>query len=700
MNFKKYRPLVLSGVVLLLAALIIATLFAESWVTKTPTPQKPISAVPAEPPIGNTNSESVKFSLQNGYLKQASTLNLTAENAEKILYSLNGGEMAEYKSGILLNSGSYNVSAVAVYANGTQSKAVSRSYFVGQSANCTVFSISIDSASLYDSELGIFTNYSLQGLGSERKAFVEIFDESGACVVSQACGVRVFGGESRAQNPKSLRLYARTEYDQENKRFRYEFFKSALDSSGNKLKSANKLSLKTAYSGENYLYAKDELASALALNAGLDAKHFTKALVYLNGQFYFEAWLQEAFSDDWLDHKYNVPNGSWDIVQGTETAIELDTEEPRSAIAKQDFEAMQAYAYKDLTNNAVYAELTELLDVENFITYCAFNAYIGNENMGNLRAYRFVSGDGSFSNAKEKLDGRWRFMLEDADSAFNPNFGLNDVKSDLLSALLKRPELEKMYLSLICDMANSHVEAEKSTALFNSLTAVKSPETEAFLANRAENVLSQLAQIYPNFGQTFAVSVKANENAIITLNSIDITADFGGVYPIGTEILASCTVQKGYKFEHWLVNGEKVYSQSVAISADTELLAVITCESAGIDIYEICYKGQNDYIILKNYSDKPLTTQGMKLTDGVQNPVVLPTSVIRPGATLRIVCKNYAGADAIGAVSCDFSLKEGEMVTLSNKDGLLIRQVSLRDAPQNSALRLNPFLNRYEAVTP
>lgn len=801
---------VIIAVTALLAVVLIATLAAEKWVTYNPTPVKSVTADEldsgAQPPlaIDSTENSPVKFSLPCGFYSKNQKLYLSAQDAVRIHYTKDGSDPRTdgkrySENGISLKIDGesdckiYTINACAEYADGSFSDVVTQSYLLGTDIynrfDCLVFSISIDPDYLYNYDDGIFilgkmrddylatkptkeiqptdpANWNQRGMAGERPAFVEVYEHDGECVISQKCGMRIFGGWSRANDQKNIRLFARSEYDEVNNRFRYEFFPDATDSNGDKLKSAKKLALRACANDNGALFARDDTMSYLAMPADIDAKHSRPAAVFLNGEYYGFVWLQEVFSGDWLDHKYNVEDGTWDILKGCEYMIKDDPDEDISA-ARDDFVEMQSYAYKDLTDDETFAELESMLDIDNFLTYNAINSYIGNGDWpnNNYKVYRYVSGDGSLSQRQDRLDGRWRYMLFDTDFAlglyghdfleknicylfddeyfgrFPENWDL-DVhddgekywRSDLLITMSKRDDVREKFTGIVLDIMNWYYSPERVTAKLDEMHTLRLHELVAAGNNGTANIWSvdrelgtakdwitkrpysakrQLAQIFPDYYDSesvFTIRAIPTANATIKINTCEIAPDeefdFNGEYFVGMEIPLSVTVAPGYKFDSWEINGEKVYEQSLSLSSEKygdniKIRLNVSCESAGIDISEVCYKGGSDYIILKNLSDKALSTKGLTLADSDSGEAfILPTAEIKAGRTLKIICKNYSRSDALGSIECDFSLKEGETLVLKDSTGKTVRELYLRDAAKNSALKLDEMSGEYVAYTP
>lgn len=685
MNSSKNSSINRSILVIIIAALLVVaialTLWAEQYVAMNPTEVEPIviydeegNEVVQEIEVGSTSDEIIKFSLDCGFYSDNQKLYLSAvgENVKRILYTKDGSDPVAngkmYKDGITLKEGkdgninSYSITACIEYEDETFSETVTRSYFVGSDIfdrfDCLVFSITIDPDHLYNYEDGIFiegkmrddwraanpdirhsdivptdpANWNQRGKASERPAYLEVYEYDGECVISQACGLRIFGGWSRANDQKNMRLYARTEYDEVDNRFRYEFFPEALDSMGNKIDSYKKLALRTGANDMGYAYMRDDMISYLAQQTEVESKHSRPAAVFLNGEYYCFAWCQQVFSTDLLEHKYNLEESEWDILKGCEYMIREDEDNPYWAEAKADWEYLQSFAYEDLTDDAKFEEFCELIDLDNFLTYYAINSYLGNGDWpnNNWKVYRYsLERNEGFEQpiltdeGKDVTDGKWRFMLYDTDfclglynsdafekhiyklfdeTYFNvqPNDWVIDVhddgkkylRSDLLITLCKREDVRERFISILCDVMNWYYSEDvvrEAIDEFNVLRLHEVVEASNIgkanawsIAGELENMKDwidtrdytaplQIKEAFPDYEAQFRVTVSPTKGAIINVNTISIRPeDFSlkGNYFVGIDIPVSCTVADGYEFEYWTVNDEKIYDEEFVIDGD------------------------------------------------------------------------------------------------------------------------------------
>lgn len=790
------------AVLLIISAVVIQTaddyIMSHPTIVETAAPDPSAEEIDTVLPIGSTDDSPVHYSIEPGFYDSTQRLVLSADDAVEIYYSRDGSDPrnggSKYRNAVTLRADSdgvniYDITAVAQYADGTFSEPVTRSFIVGKNItsrfDCLVFSISIDPDYLYNYEDGIFiagkmrddylalpkeerypelqptdpANWNQRGMAGERPAHLEVFEYDGTCVISQDCGLRIFGGWSRSNDQKNLRLYARTEYDEVNNRFRYEFFPDALDSQGNKIVSYKKLSLRACANDNGYLFARDDAISALAQATGIESKYSRPAAVFLNGEYYGFAWCQQVFSEDLLDHKYNVDDGEWDILKGCEYMMIEDEEDPDWAEMNAAWREMYDYAYKDLTDDAVFAELEKLIDIDNFFTYYAMNSYIGNGDWpnNNYKVFRYKQGSVPMSD-EAPYDGRWRYMLYDTDFAFGlygndfmtihiqqlfkeENFGIYpedwraDVhdkgdqyykRSDLLIALCKRDDMRERFVSIMSDISGYYFNAERVANYLDEYHTWRLHElVEASNAGKA-NVWSvqreldsckdwikkrpyaartQLANVFEEYDRDayYTVNCEPVEGATIHINTANVVSDdvaFGGWYFDGIEVPISATLEQGVKFESWEINSKVITEPETVISrelyGDSVNITLNVKREGGIKVMEVAYKGTaGGDCVVLKNYSSEPASTQGLVISDGTNELMLPTMTIPAGGTIKMIGKNYNRVDALGSVELGFNLKEGEVVTLRNANGEILSRVELRDAHKKTALLYEPYSGKY-----
>ena len=320
------------------------------------------------------------------------------------------------------------IKAKAYYPDGTESAVAVHTYFcvkkVEDRFTTAIFSITGDPKVLTKGPDGIFygDNYKLRGDESERQVYLEAWDSDGNMILSQSCGVRIYGGASRANPIKSMKLYARKKYSPDNGNFDIDLFGTLVeDGSGNIIAEYDKLVLRNAGNDYSYAYIRDELCQMLAKDAGFtDYESVVPALCFLNGTYYGLFWLHESYCDDYFKEKY--PNsdaqGDFEVIEGSDMEKDTDPDGGKEVYAREFNELYETFAYADMTDDAIFARFCDKVDIENYLDYFAFNIYINNKDwpQNNVKCYRYCGSDaGAFDGV---YDGRWRFLLHDTDYSF------------------------------------------------------------------------------------------------------------------------------------------------------------------------------------------------------------------------------------------------------------------------------------------
>jgi hypothetical protein len=233
----------------------------------------------------------ITFSKQDYFYTEDIAVEINSNGPGRIYYSLDGSDPDEsqilYTEAIKLSAGK-NLEATCIkakgyYEDGTVSDTIVHTYFTGKEVkerfDTLVFSVTTDPYNLYDYEYGIFiegklrddyvkehpqvtiepddpANYNMRGKDSEREVYLEILEPDGTKITEQNAGIRTYGGWSRAREQKSIKLYARKEYDNENNKFRYEFFpwKTSADGDRNSLDSFKQLVLRNCGNDNGFAF--------------------------------------------------------------------------------------------------------------------------------------------------------------------------------------------------------------------------------------------------------------------------------------------------------------------------------------------------------------------------------------------------------------------------------------------------------------
>lgn len=453
------------------------------------------SAVLPEDCVSAVNfSQDAVETAQVRFFSEDVKLGMTVPDGADIYYTTDGTEPTaasdHYAEPIAMKAADGNfptvlvLKAKAVYADGTESKTVTQTFFCGKELEkryqTLVFSVSGDPAKLTESPDGILCgeNYKQRGKESERAVYVEAFDQDGTVLLSQGAGTRVFGAYSRQYAVKSLKLFARRSYDEEHGKFPFENF-GTKDADGEPIIKYDKLVLRSGGNDFQFAYIRDELNQKLAAQAGYtDCEAVIPAVVYINGAYYALMWVHETYCDDLLKAKYGGKDGKYVILEGSDQEKNVSETDAEEAIAAEAFnDKYQMLTALDLTDDENYAKVTEFMDVENYLQNFAFNFYICNADwpQNNFKCYRYVAvGDEKCS--APQTDGRWRFLIHDTDycmgiyeedatkMTFNPMAVVLDEESEryspMFAKLMEREDCRQYFLDEMVRLMDGALEAE------------------------------------------------------------------------------------------------------------------------------------------------------------------------------------------------------------------------------------------------
>ena len=263
-----------------------------------------------------------------------------------------------------------------------------------------------------------FFNY---GMDWEREADITLFDNHQNTVLSEKCGIRIKGGATRGQLPRSISCYAREIYGGNNS-FNANIFQTDI--------FPHKIVL-FAGGDDNCFKLKDYLVNALAQDLHFSTLDFIPCALFLDGEYWGTYFITEDYNADYIHDHYQVAHDN--IIMIKNYSLDDGLEEDF-----QKFDEMRFYMFDhDMSDGANYNEACELIDMDSYIDYYALHVYIGgwyDWPGSNFALWRTRENDGSIYG-----DTKWRWMLFDVNSS---DMILSD---DLLSRLL---EDDRMFTSL------------------------------------------------------------------------------------------------------------------------------------------------------------------------------------------------------------------------------------------------------------
>lgn len=724
-----------------------------------------IGALESEPPVQFLPKDA--FVPEDAMLELALPENLASY--VDIHYTLDGSTPTPnsplYSGPIPLNSGGERVCwpvKVILCQGDKQSSVYSRTYFPADTAvlqeDIVIVALSGEPDDFFHPETGILStgaatpeeafadpdiplspdglsrgNYYGRGREWERPVMVEMYNAQGLCVLQQQAGVRVTGGYSRGNPQKSLRLYARAEYDPEHGKFPTDIFGAqvSVDGSNTPIEEFNHLDLRNGGQDWYYTMLGDVAVRALAANAGFAPVGLAKpAVVYLNGAYYGLVWMQPDYCDKNIAEMCNLLNEESIQVVGTMEGNATSEDDPTAGVA---YDEMYALALQDLTQPQNARALENVLDIDNFLLYYALEMYCNNQDwpQNNYKLWRYTGADEWERQTNPYADGRWRFLLYDTDGAlystpvdtadgFDWAYGLQ--QSPMLVNMLQNKNYLNRFLNIWCYLLSTALgpqAAQDTIELYKTIIApemmyryeqdpqhkIFDPELvdilylkmEAYLERRPDEIFEKLKE-YFDVEQMYTLRVDApNEGGAVSLDALQLPAGemYSGSFYTQADLVLQCRPAAGYRVVGWNVNGETRVGSKLVLQGVEEGETVTVCpllqpvSGGGVLLSALMYRSDTNWAEVQNYGRQEVPLNGYYLTknDEEEPLYYFPSVVLGQGQSLRILEDEGLTTEDIGNYVGAFDLRKGDVLRLHNAQGQVLDEIRLPPKHPNMVYR-------------
>ncbi|WP_370647495.1 CotH kinase family protein [Rhodohalobacter sp. 614A] len=501
-------------------------------------------------------------------------------------------------------------------------------YFVFDDGSAThnlpVISLATDNRNLFSDETGIYVpgnryadgrddtgNYYMHGDAWEREASMEFFEPDGHRGFSQNVGLRIHGGWTRRLPQKSLRVYARSEYGES--RINYPVFPDQ------DYETYDRLILRNSGNDFGITMIRDAAAHLTVKHFNMDTQAYRPAAVYINGEYWGIHNIRERFDAHYLERVYGIDPDNIDYLSGRWTEEEG---------SNQEYAALLHFVEnKDLSLSQNMGHVRRKIDLDNFMDYYTAEVYFANVDwpQNNMEFWRLRV---PFKeDAPPGHDGRWRWMFYDLDQSFAYDVGTDGAipkaSFDMIEWILaeknpennqtwpgmifrrlaQNPNFKDNFINRIADHLNTSFQAERMTAIVDSIKTLIEPEMEnhmerwiypkgynawtknldelyTFIQQRPEYLREHIMNHF-GIDSTSTITVDSSHpyQTDVHVNSLHISPDTPGILPdpfpwtgtyfSGVPVLLNVETGQELVFKYWQVNHTKVYTPNIEVLPDT-----------------------------------------------------------------------------------------------------------------------------------
>ncbi len=370
------------------------------------------------------------------------------------------------------------------------SETISSTFFVYAEADekysLPVVSLTTNEANFFDDEIGIYVygttgeegNYKESGREWERPTLVQYFENDGTLAFEQYLGARIHGGGGRHSTIKNLRMYARSDYG--NDELKYKFFDNS------DINTFKRFMIRGPGHRPD-CSPRDDFADLLIQNYNMDIQHVQHVILFVNGEYWGIHTIKERFDQKYLSLKYGKKDEDYVVMRNKGT---LDSGEEGD---EEHYENLLDFVQtNDMEEDENYEYVKTQIDIDNYLSYFTSEVYMGNVDwvISNIKFWRYKGFDKN-SNISNGLDGRWRWFMFDFDLVFggscddiSPFINVLDNAFDesigeatvLACGLKQNEQFVFDFVNRMCDHMNSNFNIRNFRKQLNEIDQSMTPE--------------------------------------------------------------------------------------------------------------------------------------------------------------------------------------------------------------------------------
>ncbi|MBN2424161.1 MAG: CotH kinase family protein [Calditrichaceae bacterium] len=643
----------------------------------------PASSNTSDGSVVTETAETPEISLASGFYSGLQTVSITtlSETAE-IRYTMDGSAPGSasllYENPIEISENT--VFKAQVFESGKlPGEIVARSYFIDQTVNLPVISLSVDPYYMWDTQKGIYDHMYKE---RELPVYLEIYDESGQPGFGFNAGIRLTGQQSLLYDQKSFTIEA-------DDRFGMDVINEQIFPQ-RKIDNYKALYLRNAGVPDNQsTFFRDALQHSLVINKiDIDCQAYLPYAVFINGDYWGIYNLRDKIDENYIAGIYNINPDDIDLLEYEGT--------PNPTVMEGNADNYNAFydyiASHDLSLPENYNLIKSWMDIDEYINYQICEIYYNNViwPAQNVRMWR-----------ERKENRKWRWILFDLDIGLgldSPNGYMNNTLALAVSdgsspqmppawatlifrKLLANDEFKNLFIQRFATYINSVFYSNTVLSTIDSLRntideemvhhisrwknasyGTPIPNHSAWLDNI--EVMKNFARFRPNFqrqhilqyfnleGTTHLnLGVQNSGAGSIKINEVfESPSGHGGLYFKNIPMIIEAVPEIGYKFIEWQGIADKISNpltfmpagDTLTITAvfGTETVNILPSRISGDTVFS---KINSPYYALDNVwvdsnitvtieqgveiimpEDKSIIIQGRILVEGVsQEPVVI-----------------------------------------------------------------------------
>jgi hypothetical protein len=608
-----------------------------------------------------------------GFYNEEQTITITGND---IRYTTDGSEPDENATTYVGPFSVTNTSVVRArsFTSGLlPGETSSASYFINESHDLPVLSITANPGDLFNDGSGGLAAYDDYNSGNRAPVHLEYFDATMALAFSENASLRPVGGYSIAFDQKSMQFEFDEEYGARDE-VHYPIFQRDKPN----ITSYKEFRVRNMDDDWSTTRIRDVIANQLALPTHCAATGYQHMAVFINGEYWGHFGGREVTNEYYVRDNHGADEDDVESIFSSYFEDEEYTIEDGNGV---DWYAMSDFLIGNDMNDPIHlAAAKNRIDWENWVDYFAMEMYLANGDwfssmyFNNTRMYRAP-------------DLRWRYILFDLTFAQGNGVSVNtnileealsnpyfpNRYTDMMNSLLANPEFKRYFINRFADMMNEYWTPTKIEALIENNAAEIASEISRqsqrwgsadslswredindlnqFHAVRRIYQRNHIQEYFGLDGQTdITLRVQPEGAGVIHINTI-IPSRFpwAGVYFNGNPVTITAVPNPGFSFDHWENNlsiDTLLQSFAFNLTEHTELTAHFTgaAQPPSLELAEINYDTDpttdaGDWVEIRNTSDEPVDLSHYTMqTKEWYNRYVIPVgTVLQPEERYVIV---------------------------------------------------------------